>query len=126
MIEHPHYYRKAQKTLEMRQQSVSRKKRGSHRRVRAGKLVGKAHLKIARQRRDFHHKASRELVNRYQVIVFEDPQIGNLTKKPKPKQDEKGTSLPNGAAAKGGLNTSILDAGWGNFVQLFSSKVSID
>ena len=41
MIEHPRYYRKAQKTLEKRQQPLSRKKRGSHRRARAGKLVAK-------------------------------------------------------------------------------------
>ena len=61
MIEHPHYYRKAQKILKKRQQSVSRKKRDSHRRAKAGKLVGKAHRKIARQRRDFNHKVSREL-----------------------------------------------------------------
>jgi putative transposase len=124
MIEHPRYYRKAQITLAKRQQAVSRKKRGSHRRARAGQLVGKAHRKIARQRRDFHHKTARKLVDRYQVMVFEDLQIGNLTRKPKPKQDEKGVYLPNGAAAKGGLNKSILDAGWGSFVQLCSSKAA--
>lgn len=122
MIEHPRYYRKAQQTLEKRQQAVSRKKRGSHRRSRAGKLVGKAHRKIARQRKDFLHKASRKLVKRYQVMVFEDLQIGNLTQKPKPKQDETGKYLPNGASAKGGLNKSILDAGWGIFLQLVTSK----
>lgn len=124
MIEHPRYYRKAQKTLAKRQQAVSRKKRGSHRRTRAGKLVGKAYRKVARQRKDFQHKASRKLVNRYQVLVFEDIQIDKLTSKPKPKQDENGKYLPNGAAAKGGLNTSILDAGWGSFVQLCSSKAA--
>src|SRR5438128_9169312 len=64
MIEHPRYYRKAQKTLEKRQQSLSRKKRGSHRRARAGKLVAKAHRTIARQRRDFQQKESRKLVDR--------------------------------------------------------------
>jgi putative transposase len=108
MIEHPRYYRKAEKNLEKRQQSVLRKKRGSHRRAKVGKLVGKAHRKIARQRRDFLHKESRKLVDRYQVMVFEDLQTCNLTKKPKPKQDENGKYLPNGAAAKGGLNKSIL------------------
>jgi IS605 OrfB family transposase len=124
MIEHPRYYRKAQTILAKRQQSVSRKKRGSHRQARAGKQVGKAQRKIARQRRDFHHKASRKLVNRYQVIVFEDIQPGNLTRKPKPKQDENGKYLPNGASAKGGLNKSILEAGWGSFVQLCSCKAA--
>ena len=124
MIEHPCYYRKSKKVLEKRQQALSRKKRGSHRRELARKAVAKAHRKIANQRKDFHHKASRKLVNRYQVIVFEDIQAANLTKRPKPKQDEDGTYLPNGASAKGGLNKSILDAGWASFVSLCQVKAA--
>jgi len=108
MIEHPRYYRKAQQVLERRQQALSRKKRGSHRRDKARTLVAKAHRTIARQRRDFQHKVSRKLVDRYQVIVVEDIQTGNLIRKPKPKQDENGTYIPNGASAKGGLNKGIL------------------
>src|SRR5437588_12208300 len=46
MIEHPRSYRKAQKVLEKRQQALSRKKRGSHRREKARKLVAKTHRKI--------------------------------------------------------------------------------
>ncbi len=124
MIEHPRYYRKARKVLEKRQQAFSRKKRGSHRREKARKLVAKAHRKIARQRKDFQHKASKKLVERYQVIVFEDIKTSNLTRKPTPQQDENGTYLPNGAAAKGGLNKSILDAGWGTFVSRCSVKAA--
>ncbi len=124
MIEHPRYYRKARKVLEKRQQAFSRKKRGSHRREKARKLVAKAHRKIARLRKDFQHKASKKLVERYQVIVFEDIKTSNLTRKPKPQQDENGTYLPNGAAAKGGLNKSILDAGWGTFVSMCSVKAA--
>ena len=124
MIEHPRYYRKARKVLEKRQQAFSRKKRGSHRREKARKLVAKAHRKIARQRKDFQHKASKKLVERYQVIVFEDIKTSTLTRKPKPQQDENGTYLPNGAAAKGGLNKSILDAGWGTFVSMCSVKAA--
>ena len=124
MIEHPRYYRKARKVLEKRQQAFSRKKRGSHRREKARKLVAKAHRKIARQRKDFQHKASKKLVERYQVIVFEDIKTSNLTRKPKPQQDANGTYLPNGAAAKGGLNKSILDAGWGTFVSMCSVKAA--
>ncbi len=125
MIEHPRYYRKARHTLETRQQALSRKKRGSHRREKARKVVGKAHRKVARQRRDFLHKESRKLVNRYQVMVFEEIKTGNLTRKPKPKQDEAtGQYLPNGASAKGGLNKSILDAGWGSFVNMCSVKAA--
>jgi putative transposase len=123
MIEHPCYYRQGHKTLETRQQKVSRKKKGSHRREKAKRLVGKAHRKIRNQRKDFLHKPSRKIVDRYQVIVFEDIQTSNLVQRPKPKKDETtGQYLPNGAAAKGGLNKSILDAGWGMFMQFSTSK----
>lgn len=124
MIEHPRYYRKAQKVLEKRQQALSRKKRGSHRRDKARKAVAKVHRTIARQRKDFQHKAAKCLIGRYQVIVFEDIQTNNLTRKPKSKQDENGKYLPNGAAAKCGLNKSILDAGWGSFVSMCSVKAA--
>lgn len=125
MIEHPRYYRKAKKVLEKRQQALSRKKRGSHRRAKAKKLLGRAHKKIANQRRDFLHKAARQLVNRYQMLVFEDIQVRKLVHKPKAKQDEQTAEyLPNGAAAKGGLNKSILDAGWGMFVAMCSCKAA--
>lgn len=125
MIEHPRYYRKAKKTLEKRQQALSRKKKGSHRREKAKRLIGRAHRKIRHQRRDFLHKQSRALVNRYQVIVFEDIQTSHLVRRPKPKQDEETKQyLPNGAAAKGGLNKSILDAGWSTIVSMCTVKAA--
>lgn len=122
MIEHPRYYRKAKRVLEKRQRALSRKKRGSHRRERARRLVARAHRKVRNQRRNFLQKQSRSLVNRYQVLVFEDIKPSNLSKRPKPKQDENGKYLPNGAAAKGGLNKSILDAGWYTFTELVQTK----
>ena len=124
-IDHPHYFRKAEKKLAEAQQALARKKRGSHRRKKAARQVAKCHLKVANQRKDFHHKASRKLVNRYQVIVFEDLKTANLTKRPKPKQDEEaGVYLPNGASAKAGLNKSILDAGWATFTEMVSVKAA--
>ena len=87
-------------------------------------MLAKQHRHVRNQRKDFHHKASRKLVDRYQVIVFEDLQTKNLTATPKPKQDEQGTYLPNGAAAKAGLNTSILDAGWSTFIGMVVAKAA--
>lgn len=122
-IDHPRYFKRGHVKLAKAQQALSRKKRGSHRRRRAVKQVAKHHRKIRNQRRDFHHKASYKLVNRYQVIVFEDLQTANLVKRPKPKQDEQtGEYLPNGAAAKSGLTKSILDAGWGTFTEMTRVK----
>jgi len=123
-IESPRYYRKAEKVLSKRQQAASRKQPGSHRRKKAGKVVGKAHRKIANQRRDFHHKQARKLVQRHQTIVFEELQITNISKRARPKQDEDGKYLPNGASAKSGLNKSILDAGWGQFQAIVSHKAA--
>lgn len=124
-IESPRHYRTSEKKLKQLQTSLSMKKRGSHRRTRAVKLVAKAHRKVRNQRADFAHKASRSLVNRYQVIVFEDLQTANLVKRPTPKQDEEtGQYLPNGASAKGGLNKSIHDAGWSAVVGMCTYKAA--
>ena len=115
-IESPRYFRKAEKKVQALQQSLSRKKRGSHRRKKAVQKVAKAHRKVRNQRADFLHKESRQLVNSYGVIVFEELQPANMSKRAKPKQDENGNYLPNGGSAKSGLNKSIRDAGWGQFV----------
>jgi len=69
-------------------------------------------------------RAAKKLVQCYQVIVFEDIQVGNLIRKPKPTQDVNGKYLPNRASAKGGLNKSMLDAGWGIFVSICSVKAA--
>lgn len=123
-IDHPRYFRKAEKKLAKAQQVLARKKRSSHRRKKAACQVARCHRKIANQRRDFQHKASRKLVNRYQIIVFEDLKTANLVKRPQPKQDENGKYLPNGASAKAGLNKSIVDAGWATFTEMVSAKAA--
>jgi putative transposase len=124
-LESPRRYRKAEKKLKKLQEALSRKKRGSHRRKRAVKAIAKAHRKVRNQRRDFVQKASRKLVNRYQVIVLEELQTKNLVRRPKPKQSEEtGQYLPNGAAAHGGLNKSISDAGWGMFTEMLQVKAA--
>ncbi len=124
-IASPRHYRKAEKKLKKVQEALSRKKRGSHRHKKAVQAVARVHRKVRNQRRDFAHKASRKLVNRYQTIVLEELQTKNLVKRPKPKQDEEtGQYLPNGASAKGGLNKSISDAGWGMFTEMLCVKAA--
>lgn len=122
-IENPRHLRQAEQKLKKLQAALARKKRGSKRRRKAAQVVGKNHRHIRNQRKDFHHKEARKLVNGYQTIVFEKLQPANMSKRPKPKQDEAtGAYLPNGASAKAGLNKSILDAGWGMFQQIVMNK----
>jgi putative transposase len=125
-IENPRPYRKGLKRIKLRHLAKDRKKRGSHRRKRAALALATAHRRVRNQRHDFQHKAARALVNRFGVIVFEDLKITQMSKAPAPKPDpeHEGQYLPNGAAAKAGLNTSILDAGWGHFQALCVAKAA--
>ena len=122
VVDNPRFFRKSLGLLKKKQQHLSKKKKGSNRRKRSVKLVAKAHKKVRNQRRDFHHKASRILVDTFETIVFEDLSMHHMVKRPKALLNENGKYLPNGAAAKGGLNKSILDAGWGSFIELVKHK----
>jgi|SRR5450755_751690 len=122
-IENPRHFRVSAGKLKRQQQALARKKRGSKRRRKAAMSVAKTHRHIRNQRKDFHHKEARKLVSSYQTIVFEKLQPTNMSRRPKPKQDEEtGVYLPNGAAAKAGLNKSIMDAGWSQFQQMCVNK----
>ncbi|HEY7348305.1 MAG TPA: transposase [Ktedonobacterales bacterium] len=118
-IENPRQYRKGLKRLKRLSQVKDRRKYGSHRRKRAAIALAKAHRKVRNQRHNFHHQLSRRLVDEYGLLAMEDLSILNMTATPeaKPDPDHEGAYLPNGAAAKAGLNQSILDAGWGQFQQ---------
>jgi len=124
VVDNPRYFRKSRGRLKKLQQRLARKKKKSNRRKQAVKSVALAHQKVRNQRKDFHHKESRILVDTFETIVFEDLSIHNMVRKPKPKQDADGKYLPNGAAAKGGLNTSLLDAGWASFIELVKHKAA--
>src|SRR6266487_2216997 len=59
-VENPRFYRTSQKTLRRKQRQLCRRKKGSHRRRKAAKSAAQTHLKIARQRRDFHYKTAKQ------------------------------------------------------------------
>jgi putative transposase len=106
------------------QQSLSRKERGSNRRHKTVRKVVALHAQVRRTRLDHAHKTALALVRDHDLIVHEALQVANMTRRPKPKPDEAnpGAFLPNGAAAKGGLNRSINDAGWGVFLRVLAHK----
>src|SRR5579859_1820170 len=77
-VENPRYYRTSQKTLRRKQRTMCRRKKGSHRKRKAAKSTAQTHLKIARQRRDFHFKVAKQYAESYQHIAVEDLQITNM------------------------------------------------
>lgn len=104
------------------QRLVAGRKRGSHRRRKAARRVGDFHRRITRQRRDAGHQLSRDLVNRYDVIVHERLSITNMLRRPKPVATDDGGFAANGAAAKAGLNREISSAAWGQLLRLLAYK----
>jgi len=63
-------------------------------------------------------------VRRYAFLAVEDLEIRNMLRRANPVADpaNPGQFLPNGAAAKRGLNRSIADASWGQFVSILRAK----
>ncbi|MFD8192537.1 RNA-guided endonuclease InsQ/TnpB family protein [Streptomyces wuyuanensis] len=99
------------------------RQRTRHHRAAARK-VAQLHARIRRQRADFHHKTARTLVAGHDVIAHERLNTAGMTKSPAPKAvpEQPGSFLPNGAAAKAGLNRSFLDAGWAEFLGILANK----
>ena len=102
VVEPPRYYRKARKKLRRAQRSLSRKKKDSNRRRKARQRVARLHEKTANQRRDFHYKQARKLVDVYCLIVLE--------------------VLIVSVMAHTRLAKSTHDSGWDRFVAILQSK----
>jgi putative transposase len=123
-VTNPRWARQEAARLEAAQQRLQRARRGSNNRVARRETVAARHRKIANRRKDFHHKQARELTARYDLLVVEDLTIANMLRRAKPKPDPANPEhfLPNGARAKSGLNRSISDAGWGQFISILRAK----
>lgn len=70
-IEMPRYYLEEITKLKRLGRNLSKKKRGSNSRKRAKKQLARLHLKIERQRKDFHFKLANNLLSKFDTLFFE-------------------------------------------------------
>lgn len=124
-VENPRFLRTSEARLQAVYQARDTKRKFSRGWRLANRRVAQIHSKIARQRLDFHHKQATAMVADAAVIITEQLQPANMVRRPKPKQDETtGQYLPNGAAAKAGLNKAILDSAPAQFLDILRYKAA--
>ncbi|MEU7833268.1 transposase, partial [Nonomuraea sp. NPDC049129] len=96
------------------QRRLARTQKGSRRRKRVRAAMSEVMRRVRWRRADFNAQAAHRLTRAYGHVVIEDLNTKGMSAavKPKPDPDWPGRFLRNGAAAKSGLNTAILDKGW--------------
>ena len=117
-IEVPKFFRKSEHRLSKLQVRLARKQKHSPPWKILKRKIAKLHQLIARQRLDWQFKLAYHLFSNVCVIFLEDLQIANLVRRCKAKLSDNGQFLPNGQSAKSGLNKSLQDAAFGQFIQV--------
>ena len=102
-IANPRCLRLSEQKLAKAQRRLSKRKKGSGNRRRQAVRVAKIHREIRDQRRDFLHKVSRNIADRFSFIAIENLAIPNMVR--------------NRYLAK-----SIADAAWGQFFDYLRYK----
>jgi len=108
-VENPRRLRKSEKALKRLQRRVSRKVKGSNKRKKAINKLGRKHLKVSRQRKDFAVKLARCVVTSNDVVVFEALRVRNMVRRVRSCRlaSESTSPVKNHRLAK-----SISDAAW--------------
>ena len=101
---YPMFYRSAEKKLAREQRKLSRCEKGSRNYQKQRKRVALCHERIKNQRKDFHHKLSHDLAEKYDAVCVEDLNLKGIA---------------------GGLHFGkrIQDNGYGQFLSMLGYKL---
>ena len=94
------------KRLKRRNRRLSRKVKGSHRRMLAKTSLAKLHARIARQRQAVLHEVSDHLTRNYKIVCIEDLNVRGMTKNHR-------------------LARAVTDAGFGTLRQFIEYKAAL-
>lgn len=118
VVEHPRFFRESANKLANLQKRLAKQVKHSKPWKLLKLKIAKLHQHIAAQRLDWQFKLAYWIFSKCNVLFIEDLKLKNMTRRAKPKISNEGEWLPNGQAAKSGLNKSMLDAAHGQFVQV--------
>lgn len=102
-IPNPKHQQRHQRKLARVQREKSRRQKGSANRAKSRRKEAQQHSKVARSRRDYHHKQALQLVRENQTVYVEDLHVAGMARNRK-------------------LARAISDAGWGQFVRILEEK----
>ena len=102
--DYPGYYRKGQEKLAREQRRLSRCRKGSRNYEKQRRKAAKCHRKVRNQRKDFQHKLSRKIADRYDAVAVEDINMKGMSR-----------SLHFGK--------SVMDNGYGMFREMLGYKL---
>jgi len=104
-IENPRFFKREEKQLNRMRSRRDKAPKGSLERKKLHRAVLHIEERIRNRRTDFAHKESKELVDRFQIIVFEDLDIKDMM-----------------SGNWKSMNRSIADVAWGQFVRFTQEK----
>ncbi len=106
-IANPRFYRRDEADLKrvQRRKDAAKLAQNWTENTKQKGILARIHARIANRRSDFAHKRSRELINTYQVIVFED-------------------LAPMEMGKSRGMRKSILDVAWTQFISMTVAKAA--
>ena len=113
IVPNPRFLDAAQERIAERQRRKERARPGSGNRRRLRRALAKEWRKLRNQRRGFHHKTARGLVDTCATLALEDLHVTGMTASAARTVEHPGRNV----AAKAGLNRSIPDAGWSQFTR---------
>ena len=101
-VDNPRLAETAQPQIRKLQKTVSRRKKGSHRRKKAIGVLARAQARVADKRKQFHHTTAKEILETYDAVAVEDLNVKGL--------------------ARGMLAKWVHDAGWSQFLTILANK----
>lgn len=120
----PEFLKESQKKVKLSSKKLRRKRspnwkkkiKASRRWKKHRQIVSKLQRKVARQREDWQHKVTSNIVSGNSLIAGEQLSVKNMTRKAKKGSKRK--------AQKAGLNRSMLEVGFSTISKMFAYKAA--